>query len=273
MGDWLRVVRARNLALAGGGVIAGGWIGLGRMALPATLLWAALAAVGVGAAGNVVNDLFDVAADRANARSGRPIANGRIGSRAAVLLAGGGAGAGLAAAAATGVVALVVAAATLGLLVAYSRLLKPVPLLGNLAVAVIAGLPLAYGALAVGRAAAGVVPWTLAGALHFVREIVKDVEDEAGDRVARRRTLPVVLGARSARVTASVAAVAFIPLSLVLPLRAGYGGAYYLFALPAQMAVLVAAAQLLSGQTSRVPTLLKAAMVAGLIALVTGRVT
>jgi 4-hydroxybenzoate polyprenyltransferase len=112
----------------------------------------------------------------------------------------------------------------------------------------------------------------LAGALHLVRELVKDVEDEPGDRLARRRTLAVVLGTRRAAVTAGIAAIAFVPLSLVLPLRAQYGAAYYLFALPAQMAALVAATQLLLGQTGRVPLLLKAAMLAGLVALVSGRV-
>jgi 4-hydroxybenzoate polyprenyltransferase len=270
--EWLRLVRAPNLVIAAGGVLAGGWIGLGAIAYPAPLVWAALSALGLGAAGNIVNDLLDRPGDVVNARLDRPLATGRIAPRPAVRIAGIVAALGLLSAALAGRHVFAVGAAALAVMFAYSPLLKPVPLLGNVAVAAIAGLPLAYGALAVGWPAAGVVPWVLAAAIHLVREIVKDIDDEPGDRVLRRRTLAVVLGRRGAAIVASLGAVAFIPLSLLLPLQARYGPAYYLFALPAQMAVLVAATQLLLERRDRIPLLLKAAMVTGLVALVTGRV-
>ena len=63
-----------------------------------------------------------------------------------------------------------------------------------------------------------------------------------------------------------------MPASLVLPRNAGYGGAYFLIALLAQMAVLVVATWMLLGKVERVSTLLKVAMVVGLIALVAGKV-
>ena len=63
-----------------------------------------------------------------------------------------------------------------------------------------------------------------------------------------------------------------MPASLVLPRNAGYGGAYFLIALLAQMAVLVVATWMLLGRVERVSTLLKVAMVVGLIALVAGKV-
>jgi 4-hydroxybenzoate polyprenyltransferase len=268
----MALVRAHNLVIAAGGVVAGGWIALEAVMVPGTLAWAAVAALGVGAAGNVVNDLLDVPADVANRRLGRPLATGAVGKRAAIATAATAAALGLLAAAFAGRLVLAVGAAALALLLAYSPLLKPLPLVGNVAAAAVAGLPLAYGALAVGRPAAGLVPWVLATAIHLVRELVKDIEDESGDRVLRRSTLAVLLGPRRAGIVTSVAAMAFIPLSLVLPLRAHYGPSYYLFALPAQMAVLVAATQLLLGRTDRIPLLLKTAMVTGLVALVTGRV-
>ena len=64
----------------------------------------------------------------------------------------------------------------------------------------------------------------------------------------------------------------FVPASLLLPRNAGYGGAYFVIALVAQMAVLVAATWLLLGKVERVSALLKGAMVIGLIALVAGKV-
>src|SRR5439155_729070 len=126
------------------------------------------------------------------------------------------------------VAAVLVGTAALAVMIAYSPLLKRLGLPGNVAVALVAGLPLLYGAIAVDRPAAGLVPWTLAAWLHLVREIVKDLDDQAGDAVLGRRTLPLVLGARRAGVVAGALAAAFVPLSLALPAQAHYGGAYFL---------------------------------------------
>jgi len=142
---------------------------------------------------------------------------------------------------------------------------------GNLAVAAIAGLPLFYGALAVAHPAAGVVPWALAAWIHLVREIVKDIEDEPGDRAAGRRTLPIALGRRRAAFAAAALALGFVPLSLALPLGEGYGAAYWVVALPAQLAVVAAAVHLVLDRVERVSRLLKGVMVVGLAALVAGR--
>jgi len=112
----------------------------------------------------------------------------------------------------------------------------------------------------------------LAAWLHLVREVVKDVEDEPGDRAIGRRTLPIAVGRRPALVVAAGVGLLFVPASLLLPRNAGYGGAYFAIALAAQMAVLVAATWLLLGKVERVSALLKGAMVIGLAALVAGKV-
>src|SRR5437879_13856473 len=77
--DVLRLVRAHNLLLAALGVLAGGWIALGALATPRVLWFASLAAVGFGAAGNALNDIWDRAGDRVNRPRGeRPFAEGRL---------------------------------------------------------------------------------------------------------------------------------------------------------------------------------------------------
>ncbi len=269
----LRLVRAANLAIAAAGVLAGGWIALGAVALPKLLAFAAVSGVALGAAGNAWNDLCDAAADRVNRPGGgRPLAAGRIGRGAAELVVFLGALGGLAAAALVSGRQVIVALGALAVMLAYSPLLKPRPAAGNIAVAVVAGLPPFYGALALGTPAAGVVPWALAAWIHLAREIVKDVEDEAGDRAIARRTLPIVVGRRPAQVVAAGVALLFVPASFLLPRLAGYGGAYFLIALPAQMAVLIAATWLILGRVERVSALLKASMVVGLVALVVGRI-
>jgi len=273
VGGGLRLVRTTNLLIAAAGVLAGGWIALGAIRLPNVLCFAALSGLALGAAGNAWNDICDTAADRLNrAPEQRPLTVGGIRRGTADLIVFLGALVGLGAAALVSGRQVIVALVALAVMLGYSPRIKPLPAAGNLAVALIAGLPPFYGALAVGAPAAGVVPWVLAAWLHLAREIVKDVEDEAGDRAIGRRTLPIVVGRRPAQVVAAGVALLFVPASLLLPRVAGYGGAYFLIALPAQMAVLIAATWLILGRVERVSVLLKAAMVVGLVALVAGKV-
>ena len=268
----LRLIRAPNLLIAAAGVFAGGWIALAQIELPKELLFAALSGIAVGAVGNTWNDIRDVVADRVNRPGARPLAAGQVSRGAADLVVFAGALLGLVFAALVSGRQVLAALAALAVMFSYSPLLKPRPLAGNLAVALVAGSPPFYGALAVGLPAAGAIPWVLAAWLHLVREIVKDVEDEAGDRAIGRRTLPLVVGRRPALVVAAGVGLLFIPASLLLPRAVGYGGAYYLIALFAQLAVLVAATWLLLGRVERVSALLKGAMVIGLVALVAGKV-
>src|SRR5256885_13577372 len=74
--DLLRLVRINNLLLAAAGVLAGGWIALGMVERPANVLWlAAVAAGGVGVAGNVLDGIWDPAADMVERPGGgRPLA-------------------------------------------------------------------------------------------------------------------------------------------------------------------------------------------------------
>ena len=273
VGGGLRLVRATNLLIAAAGVLAGGWIALGTVRFPNLLCFAALSGLALGAAGNAWNDICDQGADRLNrAPEQRPLTAGRVGRGTADLLIFLGAVFGVIAAALVSGRQVIAALVALAVMFAYSPLIKPRPVAGNIAVALIAGLPPFYGALAVGAPAAGLVPWVLAAWLHVAREIVKDVEDEAGDRAIGRRTLPIVVGRRPALVVAAGVALLFVPASLLLPRVAGYGGAYFLIALPAQMAVLIAATWLILGRVERVSVLLKASMVVGLVALVAGKV-
>jgi 4-hydroxybenzoate polyprenyltransferase len=261
------------LLIAVAGVLAGGWIALGAFAVPKLLLFAALSGLGLGMAGNVANDVQDVAADRVNPSEHRhPMAAGRIRPDTAYLLIWIGIAVGLGGAALVSGRQVVVAALALAAMLVYSALFKRYGLPGNLAVAVVGGLPLFYGALAVGRPAAGIVPWVLAAWLHLARELVKDLEDEAGDRAAGRRTLPVRLGLAAAARIAGWVCLAFLPLALVLPLATGYGLLYIALAATALVVMLLAVRYLRGRRFMAASMLLKVTMVIGLGALVLGRV-
>src|SRR2546430_10113973 len=90
--DLLRLVRINNLLLAAAGVLAGGWIALGMVERPANVLWlAAVAAVGFGMAGNVLNHIWDPAAEMVNRTRGeRPLAARRVTRGTADLCVAGG---------------------------------------------------------------------------------------------------------------------------------------------------------------------------------------
>lgn len=264
-----RLLRVGNLLLATAGVVAGGWIALGALQWPPSLTWAALSAPGIGAAGNTVNDLFDLPADRIN-RPTRPIVRGTVTpatARALALVAG---GLGLVAARAAGREVFILAVVALLVMTVYSPVLKARGPAGNVAVAFVGGLPLLYGATAAGAPTAGLLPFALGGWLHLTREVAKDVDDLSGDVVLGRRTLAVRWGAARAGRTAALLGVLFLPASLLPWLVAGYAPRYLAIALVADAAVAWASWRLFSRQAGAALAL-KVAMLVGVVALVSGR--
>jgi 4-hydroxybenzoate polyprenyltransferase len=255
VGDIGRVVSSVVLA-----VLAGGWIALGRLAMPPLLGWATVAALGFTVAGYV---LLWVAHAPVNARGTgvqnfAVFAGGLIGMVGAALVSG---------------VAMAIGLAALAVMIVCARILDRRGPLGLLAISALAGLPFMYGALAVGHPAGGTVPWILASWLHLILVTISDLETEPVDRELGRQTIAIRLGRSRAVMVSAALSLGFIPTSLVLPARAGYGGAYFLVALFAQLAVLVAAARLIVGRVDGLGRLLKGAMVIGAVAMIAGRVT
>lgn len=266
----LALVRPRNLLIAAAGVAVGGFLALGRLAFPTALLWAMASALGLGGAGNAANDVFDLEADRIN-RPLRPLVTGALSRETAIVIAGVAGGFGLFAAWWVGPALFVLAVLALAVMLAYSPWLKARGLRGNVAVAVVASLPLIYGAVAAGNWRAGLAPSALAALLHLAREIVKDVEDVAGDLALGRRTVPIVWGTEAGFLAAAGILVLFVPLAL-LPWAAGwYGRRYGLVVSLLDVGLLVLIARLARGRLAGARSALKVAMVAGLAALLWDR--
>ncbi len=263
-------MRLPNLLLSAAGVAIGGVLAQGRVTVPPVLWLAMLSAAGLGAAGNIANDLADQDIDRIN-RPGRPLARGSVSSGAAILVGGLAGGLGLLAAWLTGPIVFRIAVVALVVMLIYSPLLKPRGILGNLAVAVIASVPMIYGAAAVGWWRAGLAASGLAAILHFAREIVKDLEDVAGDTIEGRRTIPIVFGREAAFLIAAATLVLFVPASFA-PLFAGWYGTRYGIAVGIlDLGIGLLIARLLDRQLPGARAGLKAAMLAGLAALLFDR--
>lgn len=258
--EWLALVRWRNALLAGAGVYAGAWWSAGRLPSEVTLLTvAAFALTGVA---NTANDLADVEIDRV-AHPERPLASGAIAAGAARRFAVASSAIAMALTALVAWWLAALTAAVLAVMWMYSSRIKPHGLPGNLAVAVLGSLPFFYGAAAVDEIGKGAVLVAVAAPLHFAREVAKDLDDAKAD-VGVRRTLPVTSGRRIARIAVMAGVFAYAAAVALL------ATAYPLFALLLVPTILLAALAIrrLYRERSGAAGLLKAAMVAAIVALV-----
>ncbi len=229
----LRLFRIGNVLVAfagtavGGAAVAGRGFGLGGGPL-LFLLLAALSTSFVVAGGNVLNDLGDAATDRRN-HPERPLVTGAVSRSRARLLAA------LCFSASVGVVLpelpsrpllFLLLAAALAVVFAYELRWKSRGLPGNLLVAFLTGAVFLYGGTSVGDPLPVLPLALMAVAATLSREIIKDMEDAAGDvdRATLPRTHGLPAAARAAR-AAALAAILLSPLPLLylvpLPSAAG----------------------------------------------------
>lgn len=216
----LRLVRAGNLGVSFAGAVVGGLVVHATgISVPLvdwlTLLLAGLSTALVTAGGNVLNDRLDVEGDRTN-HPDRPLVTGAVSLPGARLLTVAlfvlGVAAGTPVALHHPVDGAILAVAV-GSLLAYEFHLKRRGVAGNAAVALLTGLVFLYGGGAVGSPLV-VVPFAAMAFLATLsREVIKDMEDLAGD--VGRSTLPRTHGIPFSASVARVAVAAAIALSAV----------------------------------------------------------
>jgi geranylgeranylglycerol-phosphate geranylgeranyltransferase len=230
--------------------------------------WLLIFAVSLAAAaGNTVNDVYDLAIDRVN-KPGRPLPAGRIAVRGAIALYAILVAAAAALLPALGPEAGAWIAVWIVLLHWYSASLKRRYLAGNLLVAAVSASAFLLGARVGGDISAGIVPGACAFLFVAGRELIKDCGDWCGDRLAGARTVAVVSGRRGA---SAAAAALFVALAAVFPLPyflGGYRSGYLLVILLAVEPILVVSAALsVRGRSFGLSSLLlKAGMFFGILA-------
>ncbi|MDP6570512.1 MAG: UbiA family prenyltransferase [Candidatus Marinimicrobia bacterium] len=119
----------------------------------------------------------------------------------------------------------------LPLLVLYTPLFKGIPLIGNLVVAAALGMVFLFTEAALtGEITYMIVPFLLAMALSFIRELIKDAEDLEGDTQIQLRTFPNTFGIPA---TLSVLRIVSILLCIgaIFPWLEGWYGLPYLLLL------------------------------------------
>jgi 4-hydroxybenzoate polyprenyltransferase len=159
---------------------------------------AALGAAFVCGFGNALNDSVDCTADRVN-KPDRLIPSGLLSVRLGCLSAAIHLIAGAILALTASVTCFVIAVAAAVLLLGYGLFGRRLPLLANAWVATISALAFVYAAAVAGdwrweQIKLAVLGAAFAFLFHLGREIVKDIEDVAGDEASGTRTLPIAAG-------------------------------------------------------------------------------
>jgi geranylgeranylglycerol-phosphate geranylgeranyltransferase len=271
----LRLVRAGNLVVSFVGTVVGGLVARGQGVSVPTSLWLALGLAGlstalVTAGGNVLNDLLDLESDRTN-HPDRPLVTGEISVPAARWTAAAlfvlGALVVVPVAIEEPLVAVILAIAV-ALLLGYEFRFKKAGFVGNVVVAFLTGVVFLYGGAAAGNAVLLLPFATMAFLATLSREVIKDMEDVAGD--VGRTTLPKVygLGAATAVARGAVAGgivLSVVPLAWFVTLASGVGIIYVVLVGIAD-AIFAVSISYLPGRLHYEQTMSKIAMTVALFA-------
>ena len=191
------------------------------------LTFAILTVVCYNAAANSLNDFIDFKIDQVN-HPDRPLTAGLVKRNTAlifsVLLFVGGSVTALFLSKLAAMIAILI---VLPLIISYNLKLKQLPLVGNIVIALILGLTFVFSGAVFGNIKPMIIPCFLAFGLTLVRELVKDIEDMEGDRLAGLTTFPIIAGFnRAGKLTALFAVI--IGVGALAPYVMDYYSFWYL---------------------------------------------
>lgn len=232
-----RITRPANALAAGLATVVAYLIATGTL-IPAVLLLFVIVTL-VTAAGNVINDYYDIEIDRVN-RPDRPIPSGQVTPAAARAFAIALFIAGIVVSLFTNPLCIAIAVFNSLLLAGYAAFLKRTPLLGNIAVSYLAASMFLFGgALAGMTGLSHVVPFAAMSFFAMLaRELIKDAEDVEGDQASGAVTFPIRYGIRPSVILAFICGIAGAAASLV---PSAWWGAWYIGGILVVDAVILSA--------------------------------
>jgi geranylgeranylglycerol-phosphate geranylgeranyltransferase len=276
LNSYFQITRPSNVALFFlsiwlGGLLVGGL----AAAANASVLLAALSGTLIGAAGNVMNDVFDVDIDKIN-KPKRPLVSGELSVSEARRFAIGLAATGILISFSLSALNSVIAILTVIALYWYDAKFKRTLLIGNILVSVIASLGIVYGGVAVGQARDVWFPAAFSVLLNFGREVLKDFEDVTGDKAGGAETIPIRYGAKPTLVLVSLAFALLVAFSVV-PFALGIYTLTYLIGVGLCTDSILIYTIFSAWQRHdkenlyRLNTLLKVAMLTGILSIAVGK--
>jgi geranylgeranylglycerol-phosphate geranylgeranyltransferase len=221
----ISLTRLINVIITFCSVIVAVLLCIPNLVISGNYLLAALAASSTVAAGNVINDVFDINEDSVN-KPEKPLPSGKVSRTEAVyfyfiLLL-------IAVVAAFSINWKVLSIVLLSniLLLSYSIVIKNIPLLGNLVISFLTGFVFIYGGIIAGNIRAAVIPAGFAFILNLSREVIKTIEDIPGDKKTGIITFPQKYGVIFSRKLISAFLILLLLLTFVPFINGIYGLEY-----------------------------------------------
>jgi len=270
----LKLIRPINAVVTFVSVIVAAIICASGEILWIPVLLASFAAVFTLAAGNLINDIFDIEIDKVN-RPDRQIPSGKITYKEAFILYFIFLLLSLILSWFINLSAFIIVVASTLLLFLYSKYLKRIPLAGNVVVAFLTGLVFIYGGVAIGNPVATVIPALFAFLINLIREVVKDMQDVEGDKKSGIKTFPIKFGFQKSKVLILLLTISLILYTLYPFLFRIYKIEYFIVVMLIVNPLLVYCLKILFSVHSeesliKISNLLKLNMIFGLIAIVLG---
>lgn len=178
-------------------------------------------------AGNVINDYFDLKTDKSN-KPHKPLPSSLISPKEALLYS--------TILFSIGILTFLkikthattlILVVNIAILILYTPILKPIPLTGNLAVSYLLGSVFLFSSDIFGNISIGYIPFFLALTFNLARELIKDMEDEVGDKIYCINTFPVKYGMKFSKIIAYIL-ILIINIGCFIPYYLGIYGKFYL---------------------------------------------
>lgn len=271
---YIKLMRPVNVIITGLSVFLGAAIcgNIGENAL--SVILAIISASIVAAAGNAINDYFDVEIDRIN-KPERPLPSGTLSPNHArifyfmlIFIS-------MVLSVFISIQALTIVIIVNILLFFYSKRLKRTAIWGNLTVSLVSALAFIYGGISVGNVRQAWIPAAFAFLFHLGREIVKDVEDVKGDKASQADTIAIKFGAKTAINIASGVFILLIITTLLPYIFDLYNLAYLIIVIfGVDLGLIFIMFALHKNYTTpklnQINTILKFQMVIGIISILVG---
>ena len=240
-----------------------------------TILLASIAASLVAAAGNIVNDIYDIESDKIS-HPNRVLVLGTLNKTEVKLeyIILNFISAIISINLSQTLFAIVSISALL--LFIYSAYLKKIPLIGNITIALLTGLAFIYGGFTSGNPVAAIVPAVFAFLINLIREIVKDIQDIEGDTKAGVITFPIKFGFKKSKILILIITISLILYTLYPFITELYKIEYFVVIMVFVNPLLILSLKFLfdskkENNLSVVSNMLKLNMVLGLIAIYLGK--
>lgn len=270
----IKISRPINFVITFLSVLVAGFIASGKIELTFILISAAIAAAFSSAAGNIINDYYDVEIDRIN-RPDRAIPSNSLSRKNALSLYFIFLAISLIPAFYLPLQASVILICSAYIIFMYSFRLKIIPLYGNIVVAFMTGFAFIFGAASVGNMKAGIIPAGFAFLINLMREIVKDMEDIEGDHKSLIKTYPQIYGFKETKLLINQIGILLFVSTFIPFIFQIYRIEYFILAMIIVNPLLIFSLKKLYSSNTKekfhyISNLLKLNMFFGLIAILIG---